>query len=170
MYNTDKSLYTVYKTAKTGNSQKGSEWGNSKFWGDLWKQRACIVGSSHCISHVFRWSGWRQQQNNRVWRSDVSICSRDTSTSSCSTLTCYQQVVLPVLTVSLYVILFNTYLSSTRRSTCTHRVSLYLILFNTYLHCDRHNKWQRSFSTWMSEVRHVTCSTYVTSPVNTYTV
>jgi len=30
---------------------------------------------------------------------------------------------------------------------------IYLILFNTYLHCDRHNKWQRSFSSWMSEVR-----------------
>ena len=30
---------------------------------------------------------------------------------------------------------------------------IYLILFNTYLHCDRHNKWQRSFSTWMREVR-----------------
>jgi len=29
---------------------------------------------------------------------------------------------------------------------------VYLILFNTYLHCDRHNKWQRSFSAWMSEV------------------
>jgi len=30
---------------------------------------------------------------------------------------------------------------------------IYLVLFNAYLHCDRHNKWQRSFSAWMSEVR-----------------
>jgi len=32
---------------------------------------------------------------------------------------------------------------------------IYLILFNAYLHCDRYNKWQRSFSAWMSEVRQL---------------
>jgi len=39
---------------------------------------------------------------------------------------------------------------------------IYLILFNTYLHCDRYNKWQRSFSSWMTEVQRLTdCAKFI---------
>ena len=41
---------------------------------------------------------------------------------------------------------------------------IYLILFNTYLHCDRYNKWQRSFSTWMREVWRL--QSHVQTPIN----